>query len=205
MMNAPQPPQICFSRRNLLCALGSGLATPFISSPARAELLVPATGGRLDELLSSIDPHLEVVNVNTGEHIATDFVERGSYDDRALIDLDWFFRDWRNDQGAVMDRRIYWALAAVTAYARHQGASGRIMLVAGFRSPESTKLLRASGGGASSNSFHMRGRAADIQVDGMPTEEVAGYAQWLQLGGVGYYPNDGFTHIDTGPVRNWQR
>ncbi len=161
-------------------------------------------GGRLDDLLSTIDPHLEVANVNTGEHMATDFVERGSYDDRALNGLDWFFRDWRNDQGTVMDRRIYWALAAVAAYARRQGASGRIMLVAGFRSPESTNLLRASGGGASSNSFHMRGRAADIQVEGMPTEEVAGYAQWLQLGGVGYDPDEGFTHIDTGPVRLWQ-
>ncbi len=203
-MNSPQTPQRCFDRRKLLCALGAALATPFVSAPVRADIVIPATGGRLDDLLSTIDPHLEVANVNTGEHMATDFVERGSYDDRALNSLDWFFRDWRNDQGTVMDRRIYWALAAVAAYARRQGASGRIMLVAGFRSPESTNLLRASGGGASSNSFHMRGRAADIQVEGMPTEEVAGYAQWLQLGGVGYYPDEGFTHIDTGPVRLWQ-
>jgi uncharacterized protein YcbK (DUF882 family) len=24
-------------------------------------------------------------------------------------------------------------------------------------------------------------------------------------GGVGYYPRDGFVHVDTGPVRRWQQ
>lgn len=200
-MNPTRSAQGRMSRRNLLCSLSAGLATPFLAHPALAGLEVPATGGRLDELISTIGPHLDVVNVNTGEHLATDFVRSGGYDELALNGLDWFFRDWRQDQGAVIDRRIYWGLAAVADYARQQGASGRISLISGFRSP-ATQLLR-SGGGAS-NSFHMTGQAADIQVDGMPTEQVTEYARWLQMGGVGHYPGEGFTHMDTGPIRTWQ-
>jgi uncharacterized protein YcbK (DUF882 family) len=190
------------SRRNLLCSLGAGLATPFLIRPALAGIEVPATGGRLDGLLSTIEPHLDVVNANTGEHLATDFVNGGGYDERALNRLDWLFRDWRQDQGTVIDRRVYWGLAAVAHFARQRGASGRITLISGFRSPATTQLLRSSGG--ASSSFHMRGQAADIQVDGMPAEEVTGYARWLQMGGVGHYPGEGFTHIDSGPVRVWQ-
>lgn len=189
------------SRRHLLCSLSAGLAMPFLAGPARAGVEAPATGGRLDELISTIAPHLDVVNVNTGEHLVTDFVGSGGYDDRALHGLDWFFRDWRQDQGAVMDRRIYWGLAAVADYARQQGASGRITLISGFRSL-ATQRLRS--GGAASSSFHMSGQAADIQVDGMPAEEVTGYARWLGMGGVGHYPGEGFTHMDTGPIRVWQ-
>lgn len=203
-MTSNKTAQSRMTRRSLLGALGAGLAAPLIPAPARAELEVPATGGRLDTLLGSIDPVIDIVNANTREHLALRFVERGDYDDRALNSLDWFFRDWRQDEGAVIDRRIYWALAAVAEHARSQGASGRITLVAGFRSPTTTRMLRAKGSGASSNSFHMQGRAADIQVEGMPADEVTGYARWLGFGGVGHYPRDGFTHIDSGPVRSWR-
>ena len=199
-MNPNRSAQGGMSRRNLLCCLGAGLATPFLARPALAGIEVPATGGRFDQLISTVEPHLDVVNINTGEHLATSFVSSGGYDDRALNGLDWFFRDWRQGQGVVIDRRIYWGLAAVAAYARQQGASGRITLISGFRSP-ATQRLRSGG---ASNSFHMRGQAADIQVDGMPTEDVTGYARWLQMGGVGHYPGEGFTHMDSGPVRVWR-
>ena len=199
-MNPNKSTQSHMSRRNLLRSLGAGLATPLIGKPALAGIEVPATGGRLDELISTTEPHLELVNANIGEHLATHFVRSGSYDDRALNGLDWFFRDWRQNQGAVIDRRIYWGIAAVAGYARQQGASGRIALISGFRSP-ATQLVRSSG---ASNSFHMTGQAADIQVDGMPTEQVTEYTRWLQIGGVGHYAGEGFTHIDTGPVRTWQ-
>lgn len=201
-MNPNRSTQDRLSRRNLLCSLGAGLAIPFLAKPALAGIEVPATGGRLDGLLSTLEPHLDVVNVNTGEHLATDFVINGGYDDQALSGLDWFFRDWRQDQGAVIDRRIYWGLAAVASYARQQGTSGRITLISGYRSAATTQLRRSQGG--ASNSFHMSGQAADIQVDGMPAEQVTGYARWLQMGGVGHYPGEGFTHMDCGPVRSWQ-
>ena len=201
-MNSSRSAQGRMNRRSVLCYLGAALAIPFLAKPALSGIEVPATGGRLDQLIPSIEPYLDVVNVNTGEHLATDFVLNGGYDDHALNGLDWFFRDWRQDQGAVIDRRIYWALAAVAGYARQQGASGRITLISGYRSPATTQLLRSQGG--ASNSLHMRGQAADIQVEGMPAEEVTAYARWLQMGGVGHYPGGSFTHIDSGPVRVWQ-
>jgi uncharacterized protein YcbK (DUF882 family) len=34
-------------------------------------------------------------------------------------------------------------------------------------------------------------------------EQVADYAEWLQIGGVGRYHGSDFVHVDSGPVRTW--
>ena len=55
-------------------------------------------------------------------------------------------------------------------------------------------------------SLHMSGMAADIRIPGVPLTALknAAYAlQALNTGGVGYYPSNGFVHIDTGSVRTW--
>jgi uncharacterized protein YcbK (DUF882 family) len=58
--------------------------------------------------------------------------------------------------------------------------------------------------GGSAGSLHMQARAADIVVEGVPSSEVADFAEQVLLarGGVGRY--DTFTHVDTrsnGPAR----
>jgi uncharacterized protein YcbK (DUF882 family) len=35
------------------------------------------------------------------------------------------------------------------------------------------------------------------------TERLRSWARRQRLGGVGYYRDDGFVHMDTGPVRYW--
>ena len=61
--------------------------------------------------------------------------------------------------------------------------------------------------GGETNSFHMRARAADIAVAGVPPSKVADYVENGPLkgrGGVGRYNT--FTHVDTrsnGPAR-WE-
>ena len=52
------------------------------------------------------------------------------------------------------------------------------------------------------NSFHVLGLAADIQVDEVPPDIVAMYAESLEVGGIGWYNT--FTHVDVGPPnRRW--
>jgi uncharacterized protein YcbK (DUF882 family) len=53
------------------------------------------------------------------------------------------------------------------------------------------------------NSFHLKGMAIDIRLPRRRLEDVRAAAIWLAGGGVGYYPESDFVHMDTGPVRIW--
>ena len=66
-----------------------------------------------------------------------------------------------------------------------------ITIVSGYRSPAHNKAV-----GGAKNSQHLRGRAADIKVEGVSPRVVADIAEavfgWLS--GIGRY--DTFTHVD---------
>lgn len=57
--------------------------------------------------------------------------------------------------------------------------------------------------GGAKRSQHIKARAADIVVEGVPPDAVADIAEELGIPGVGRY--DTFTHVDsrTGPVARW--
>ena len=78
-----------------------------------------------------------------------------------------------------------------------------VRLVSGYRSPKTNGALHARSHGVASNSQHMLGKATDIAIPGVPLNRLRDAALSMRGGGVGYYPNDGFVHIDTGAVRHW--
>jgi uncharacterized protein YcbK (DUF882 family) len=49
----------------------------------------------------------------------------------------------------------------------------------------------------------MQGKAIDFRLPGVKLSQVRKAALSLKAGGVGYYPESNFVHIDTGPVRRW--
>ncbi|WP_210528708.1 YcbK family protein [Rubellimicrobium arenae] len=193
-------------RRKVLGALGAGLALPLLAGCGGGYEKLPdpwRPGSRLDGLVTSIDPYLDITNSNTGERVALRFAQGSDYDDRAIRRLNWLFRDWRENKDPKIDPRIYWALAAISDAARYDGYSGQITLLSGFRTKRTNAMLQRQGLGAASNSYHTRRRAADIRLDGVEMEQVADYAEWLQVGGVGRYHRQNFTHIDSGDTRTW--
>lgn len=193
-------------RRNLLRGLGASLALPLVAGCGQRYEPLPSPwrpGSRLDSVVQGIDPYLDITNAHTGERVMTRFARDGRYDDRAIRKLDWLFRDWRQNKAPDIDPRVYWGLAAISDAARFDGHSGQLTLLSGYRSKRTNDMLRAKGGGAASNSYHIRRRAADIRVAGVEAGQIADYAEWLQVGGVGRYRGDGFTHIDSGPTRTW--
>ncbi|CAM4303745.1 YcbK family protein [Palleronia rufa] len=205
-MNTARPSAGHFNRRGLLRAFGASLAVPALASCGGSgyESLPPPTRAdtRLDYLFPQGDSYLNIRNAHTDERVAVRFVEDGRENRRALRKLDWVFRDWRQGEAPDMDRRIYWSLATLSNFARRNGHSGQITLLSGFRTAQTTYDLQSRGVGAASRSYHMRRRAADIRFDGIPPEQIADMAEWLQVGGVGRYGSS-FTHVDSGPIRTW--
>src|SRR6202023_3817520 len=63
-------------------------------------------------------------------------------------------------------------------------------------------MLERTPFGVAENSQHLYGRALDIRL-GTRLAEAMLAARAMRRGGVGWYPQSGFMHIDTGPVRNW--
>ena len=79
-------------------------------------------------------------------------------------------------------------------------------LISGYRSPHTNGALREAGGahtGVASQSQHLLGKATDIAIPGIALDRVRSAAMVAQRGGVGFYPRDGFVHVDTARVRYW--
>ncbi len=78
-----------------------------------------------------------------------------------------------------------------------------IEIISGYRSPDYNKSLKETGHAVANESLHMQGMAMDIHLDTTTEEAVRDYAQTLAIGGVGWYPQNDFVHMDVGPKRTW--
>jgi uncharacterized protein YcbK (DUF882 family) len=78
-----------------------------------------------------------------------------------------------------------------------------VQVISGYRSPASNAALNARSSGVATRSLHMQGMAMDIRVPGVELGQVRKAALALGRGGVGYYPQSHFVHVDVGRVRQW--
>jgi uncharacterized protein YcbK (DUF882 family) len=145
---------------------------------------------------------LNLYHSHTGESIQATFRLNGSYDPAALEKLNWFLRDWRNNDRTRMDPRLFDVIWE--AY-RTAGATQPIVIVSAYRSPETNAMLRRRSHGVAERSQHILGRAMDTTMPGMPMERIREIGVRLQRGGVGWYPSSNFVHLDVGGVRAWPR
>jgi uncharacterized protein YcbK (DUF882 family) len=183
-------------------------------APIRYACLVAATG--VAALLSSIvvpsstetaaangdTRTLDLYHSHTGESIQATFRVNGSYDPAVLEKLNWFLRDWRNNDRTRMDPRLFDVIWE--AY-RTAGATQPVVIVSAYRSPQTNAMLRRRSQGVAEHSQHILGRAMDTTMPGMPMERIREIGMRLQRGGVGWYPSSNFVHLDVGSVRAWPR
>jgi uncharacterized protein YcbK (DUF882 family) len=80
---------------------------------------------------------------------------------------------------------------------------GNFEVISGYRSPRTNAALRHATSGVAENSLHIQGRAIDVRLTSAKTAALRDAALALSSGGVGYYPESNFVHIDTGKVRAW--
>lgn len=173
----------------LSCFLGSVL---FLALPSSTETAVANGDTRT----------IRLYHARTGESIEATYRVDGHYDAAVLAKLNWFLRDWRRNEETNMDPRL---IDAVWETYRAAGATQPIIVLCGYRSPETNAMLRHRSRAVAEHSQHILGKAMDTTMPGMSMEKIREIAMRLQRGGVGYYPSSNFVHIDVGGVRAWPR
>ena len=145
---------------------------------------------------------LDLYHSHTHESIQATFRVNGSYDPAVLEKLNYFLRDWRNNDQTRMDPRLFDVLWEVY---RTAGATRPIVIVSAYRSPQTNAMLRRRSHAVAEHSQHILGRAMDTTMPGMSMEKIREIGMRLQRGGVGWYPSSNFVHLDVGSVRYWPR
>src|ERR1051325_5610734 len=171
-------------RRHLLSLIAGTVALPTL---ARAVPLPPP------------QPHrLNLVNAHTHETFSGIYRDDNGPIPRVMEELSVFLRDFRADEKIGIDVDVLDFLSKVMQSTGQATAT----ILSAYRTPETNAMLAKKGLGAAENSQHLYGRALDIHF-GEKLADTMKAARAMQLGGVGWYPNSNFIHIDSGPVRNW--
>ena len=143
---------------------------------------------------------LSFCHTHTGERLSIAYFKSGRYLADACQKLNLLLRDFRNDKVRGIDVRLLDLLSEIS---RSLSPEGTFEIISGYRSPETNAALHQKGRGVASQSLHMQGKAVDVRLPGVSLARLRSAALALGGGGVGYYPQSGFVHLDTGPVRQW--
>jgi uncharacterized protein YcbK (DUF882 family) len=144
---------------------------------------------------------LLLFHLHTNERINIVYRRGDSYLPDAVNQLDHFLRDHRTGDVTNLDPRLFDLLSDLTSAVGRPGTE--IDIVCGYRTPWSNEFLRRTTVGVAQHSQHILGEAIDIRIPGVPTARLRNAALSLHRGGVGYYPQSQFVHVDLGPIRRW--
>lgn len=176
------------ARRRVLRAAVAVLASP---------MLVLASRSRANE--SSVRT-VSFYHTHTAEALSITYALGDSYLPRALVQVNRFLRDFRTGEVGAIDPQLLdqlHTLAAIT------GSRAPYQVISGYRSLATNQALRERGGGVATHSLHLEGRAIDVRLADVALADLRDASISMGAGGVGYYPQSQFVHLDTGRVRRW--
>lgn len=140
---------------------------------------LPLPSGRLQlyGLASKEEVDLEIFN------------DDGSFDVDELHAADHMLRCKRTDTEKPIDPRLIVILSHV-----YDHFQKRLEVVSGFRNQRKQ------------TSFHFKGSASDIRIEGVPPKKIVQFASTLDTGGmgIGLYPRSKFVHIDVRPLPSYR-
>lgn len=147
------------------------------------------------------DGRVSLYNLQTDERLSVTYrTDSGAYDQDALNELNYFLRCHHTNETTTMDVRL---IEFINLVQNRIGGRRDLHIVSGYRSPEYNEQLIRMGTRAARHSYHVSGRAVDVQIHGVPLRTLREVALRLGCGGVGYYPRGKFVHLDSGPFRHW--
>jgi uncharacterized protein YcbK (DUF882 family) len=193
-------------RRSFLkssAVLASVLSAPAFSKAAKAAMMPSSPVVPSAVVPPAVAPServLRLYNTHTGESVRSVFWAEGQFIPDALQDINRLLRDHRNNKVAEIDPQLLLLLDKVSA---KFGDHPTLHVISGYRSPESNAKLHENTNGVAKHSLHMEGKAIDIRIPGQDLAKLHKLIMAEQAGGVGYYPDSQFVHMDVGRVRYW--
>ena len=145
---------------------------------------------------------LSFYHTHTHKRLDVVYWRNGRYLPDALDEIDHFLSDFRTGDIVDMDPAL---LDLIYEVRESLGSDGTYQIISAYRSPRTNEMLRGRGAssGVARKSQHLLGKAIDVRLEGVATTQLRDRALALRRGGVGYYEDSDFVHLDTGRVRRW--
>jgi uncharacterized protein YcbK (DUF882 family) len=177
------------------------------STPSRRGFLATAVGatfGLMAPRLVSAQPLppriLRFDNLHTGEKLAVEYWKGGTYEPEGLGVINHLMRDFRTGDVHPIDPSLLDLLHDLVGSTETRSP---FEIISAYRSPATNAALHSHSDGVARNSLHLTGQAIDIRLADVPLAGLRRAALARRRGGVGYYPDSNFVHVDTGRVRTW--
>ncbi len=188
-MRSDEASELTISRRRFL-GLSAASCAAVMTTRAATALSYPSMAAR----------ELRLYNLHTFESLTAVYWRDGTYLPEGLAQISYHLRDFRTGGIKPIDPTLLNILHQVTSSIEFDQP---VNVISGYRTPATNAMLAARSDKVAPNSFHMRGQAIDIRLPGFATTGVRDIAMSISKGGVGYYPESDFIHLDTGPIRAW--
>ncbi len=148
------------------------------------------------------DRFLRLWNVQTDEYYEGPYWINGRFLSAALDQLSYLLRDFRIGEARPIDPYVIDFMHDI--YQRLD-TTEPLHILSGYRSEQTNRALAKESSEVARNSLHIQGKAIDFRLPGVPARTLRNLAIESSRGGVGYYEKRDFIHIDTGPLRFWER
>lgn len=136
----------------------------------------------------------------TGESINTIYWIEGQYIKPALEEINYFMRDWRENEVVNMDRRNIDLIAAVHNLLETEEP---FQMLSGYRTQRTNDMLRRRSRRVAKKSYHIKAMAGDLRLGTRTVSQISAAGLSCNAGGVGKYYRSNFVHLDSGPIRTW--
>jgi len=183
-----------WTRRRLLRAAGSAAGIAAAGLLARPGQAAPAPA-------TAAVKRVAFHNLHTDERLEVEYFRGGDYVPASLDAIRVVLRDFRNNRQHAIDPSL---LDYLHGLSQRLGVDPAFSVISGYRSPETNALLHERSSGVAVRSLHLEGRAIDVRVAGVDCANLAAGALTMARGGVGYYRQSDFVHLDTGAFRTWK-
>jgi uncharacterized protein YcbK (DUF882 family) len=159
-----------------------------------------SSAGRKAAAATEAAHRLSFFHIHTAEKLTVTYREHGELLPEALLEINRYLRDFRTEEVHDIDVALLDTLHALfTTF----DSRGNFEVISGYRSPHTNAVLRHVTSGVAENSLHIQGRAIDVRLTSAKTAALRDAALALKVGGVGYYAESNFVHVDTGKPRSW--
>lgn len=136
----------------------------------------------------------------SGELIDQPYWSGGALHEPGYVALCYFLRDRVTGDAVTIDVTLLDILYGINGWLDYFKVPGGIVITSGHRNRKRNAQIE----GAALQSRHITGEAVDLRIANVAPLQVARYGRWLGAGGIGWYPQRNFVHLDTGRQRTWR-